>query len=240
MNILKNIIEFVHASRQRFPIKITMLFLSIDLLFILIDFVVRVIPSLETPFLRIKSAYGVPSFFQYGKELLISLLLIYIFFTFKRHVMLYLSWALLFFFLLIYDAGEIQEILGETQLLSSFLDNLGSVIDEFVPLFIISAVFGLIIIIFYRRSTDEISKQVSQLYFILLGMFAFFAVGVDAALSAIGINGEDNIGKMVRWVFITIEEGGEMFVLSLALGLTIGVLRTARQERDELEQPILT
>ena len=78
------------------------------------------------------------------------------------------------------STGEIQEILGEIQFLSNFLGSLGSVIDEFVIFLVISAVFGLIILFFYSRSTDEMSKQIAKLYFILLGNFAIFAVGVDA------------------------------------------------------------
>lgn len=230
MDIVKKMAEFVRISKSRFPVKVTMLFLLIDLLFILIHIVVKVVPPLDISILKLTTPYGIPSFFQYGKELLIFLLLVYIFFTFRRNVMLYLSWALLFFFLLLYDAGEIQERLGDIQLLSNILGKLGSVIDEFAILLIISAVFGSIILFFYSRSTDEMSKQISKLYFILLGGFAFFAVGVDAIFTALAVTSETIIGKLVRLAFITLEEGGEMIVLSLMVGLTFGILQTLRQE----------
>ena len=84
------------------------------------------------------------------------------------------------------------------------LGSLGSVIDEFVIFLVISAVFGLIILFFYSRSTDEMSKQIAKLYFILLGNFAIFAVGVDAIFTATGIRSCDiksakSIGSVLQF-----------------------------------------
>jgi hypothetical protein len=190
-------------------IKLFCLFLATDIGFILLHLVYVYTDLTSNQIFSLDTDRGFSEIFQYIKEYWIALLLG--FFAIKTRSFSYLSWSLLFFYLLLDDAAEIHERLGlwlSIQFAFTDMFNLRAV--DFGEL-LVSGSVGLFFLIsiaatyyFGDRSSREVSKYLTMLLFAL----AFFGVVVDMLHIAF------EFSFLEPW-FIIAEDGGELVVMSL-------------------------
>jgi hypothetical protein len=150
--------------------------------------------------------------FQYIKEAWIALLIL--FFGIKLKEFGYLSWALLFCYVMLDDSIQIHEKAGE--LFSSHFDfiNLFGLAPHDIGELAITAFSGLILlsVIFYFYIYSSINfRRISKDLFGLLLLILFFGIFVDT----IHATSENN--SWLSFALSITEDGGEMFTMSIAL-----------------------
>lgn len=200
---------------DRWAIVLLCLFLATDLAFIALHLTYSYTSLLALDKLIPVSVFslstdrGYSELFQYIKEYWIALLLGLL--ALRNRSTLYLSWSLLFAFLLLNDAAGLHEKAGV--LLSKKLAFEGwfqiRAIDfgELLAAAIIGVLFLGAIAITHRqsdRSTRKFSKQLTMLLFAL----AFFGVPIDMLHVAMKTPALDPL-------LIALEDGGELIVMSL-------------------------
>ncbi len=145
----------------------------------------------------------------YPKEYWIGLLLLYLALT--KHSLVYLSWSLLFGYLLLDDSFQIHEELG-AEAISYFKLSpwLGLRAQDFGEL-IVSGFFGLcflaLIGVAYYFSESSTKRNCKRLLAMLLAL-VLFGIVIDMV---------NIIIKSPMWkpVLVTVEDGGEMLVMSV-------------------------
>ncbi len=186
--------------------KLLILLLCADLVFILMHIGFKM-QLLNSTLFSIEKDFGYAEIYQYIKEYWIILLLFMI--AIKRTHIIYFTWSILFMYILLDDALEIHEKLGNY--LVNYFElqprfNLRA--QDFGELGV-SAFFGLLLFSFigwaYLRS-DSVAKQISKHLLILILSLAFFGILVDMLHIAITW-GEPMWGL--------IEDGGEMIIMSI-------------------------
>lgn len=189
--------------------RLLLLLLAADLVFILLYIIYLTTNLLTTNLYSLSLDRGYAEFFQYTKELWIAILFVLL--GVKQRRGIYFVFSALFLFFLFDDAFEFHETFG------AFLADalrlqpaLGLRPVDFGEL-IVSGIFGLLflaaIAIFYHLA-DLTARRVALYLFPMLAVLAFFGVLADM------------LGMLARveWlfrVFVILEEGGEMLVMSL-------------------------
>lgn len=193
--------------------------LSMDAAFIAIDILRRCTPYFHSALWSIEKDLGYPEIFQYVKFFLICILLLGT--AGKRRRLGYAAWAVVFFYFLLDDALEVHEILGGRLGFSHpFLQSLGyRPLDMGELMVSVGVGLGLmsLLVLFYLRG-DQAFRKTSKDLVLLVGILAFFGVGVDMAKKPLehlaNHLGLDQVYWLVEGV---IEDGGESLAASLLL-----------------------
>lgn len=166
-------------------------------------------------FLLINKDHGYAEIYQYIKEFWIILLILFVYSRTKENG--HLAWSAVFLYLLFDDAIQIHERVG--LMLADrleFTPAIGLRPRDFGEL-TVTAVCGVVLItsvgFFYARGSADF-KSISRDFMLLLSGVAFFGVFVDMADIAI------KFGSTVTFVLETMEDGGEMIVMSMVVGYT--------------------
>ena len=209
---------------RRKSTKLLILLLSTDCLLIVLHVLHISTGYFADPNYSISRERGFGEVLQYVKEYWIGLMFLYLAIT-RRHP-LYLSWALLFGYLLIDDSFAVHERLGTR--ISSYLNFSPALrlrANDFGEL-AVYALFGLFFLaligITYYFSDSSIRRNCRPLFLLLLAL-VFFGVGMDMIHS---------IARSPVWGHILgiIEDGGEMLVMSVTVWF---VFLLPRQEMVE-------
>lgn len=189
--------------------KLFCLFVITDISFIILHIVYLASNFSISDAFSIEKDRGYAEIFQYLKTYWSALLLVYC--AFQRRSLHYLSWALLFFYLLLDDAVRIHEKLGfmmSRQLKIPDMFNLrGGDFGEIA----ISASAALLLLgmigIAYRFG-DRLFRQFSKYFIAMLFALAFFGIVVDLLHTAVQ-------GSALQPFLELLEDGGEMIVISI-------------------------
>lgn len=196
--------------------KLLYLLLATDIIFIILHIIYTytgLIPTIDvyTP-LSLDIDRGYSEIFQYIKEYWIALILILL--GLQKRSLLYLSWSLLFFYLLLDDSIQIHEklglIIGNRLTLSSKFGLRPQDFGEFAVSAAIGLFFLIIIATTYRFS-DSQPKQASRYLIAMLFILAFFGIFVDMLDMAIAT-------PIIKSWLATIEDGGELICMSFITG----------------------
>lgn len=214
--IRKVVSELKENINEKSLILFLILLLSADIAFIALHTIVFISPSLNNPLLSLERDQGFPEVYQYIKWFWIIVLLFYM--SIVKRSFSYISWGLLFTYLLIDDAFEIHENLGgfiATKL--SFFPPFGLRLQDLGELAITGiAGFLLLSLVFlvFKYGSKTYKKMTIDLLLLILCL-ALFGVVVDT-LHVIA-----TLSKQVGWkvsaVLAVIEDGGEMAVASIIL-----------------------
>lgn len=199
--------------------RLLVLLLSLDAAFIAIDIIRRCTPWFHSALWSIEKDLGYPEIYQYIKFALLVVLLLAT--AGQRRQLGYAAWAVVFFYFLLDDALEVHERLGGRLGFSqAFLQSLG-----YRPLdvgeLMVSAGVGLglmaLLVFFYLRG-DQAFRQTSRDLLLLVGLLAFFGVGVDMAKKPLEhLANHWGLHRAYGLVEGVIEDGGESVAASLLL-----------------------
>jgi hypothetical protein len=187
------------------------LMLCADAVFILLHVSHRVL-SLPNVLLSLKTDGGYSEVFQYIKEYWIALVLFAVYWRTREGT--YVTWALLFAYLLCDDALSIHERVGDV-VERHYVPALGLRAEDFGELAFFVAVgfvFLALLTCSYLRSSD-IGSNVSKDLALLLALLAFFGSAVDMAHIALPVKG-----------LSIVEEGGEMITMSVIASYVVRLL----------------
>jgi hypothetical protein len=195
-------------SNHRFLVML----LLVDLVFLIIHLIVTNI-ELGGPFnyrmLSISVDRGYPEVFQYIKMFWVILLLLYL--ARKRHRFLFISWSLLFFYLLLDDSLEIHERIGEVISAQLPFDTMiGLRAQDFGEL-IVTAIFAAVlfgIILIAHINSEEPGRRISRTLFKMILALVFFGIFLDMADIVITGNASNSPLDII-------ENFGEMVVISV-------------------------
>lgn len=229
----------VKLKPSSWGVKLLCLFLATDACFILI----HVIHPLSTPIpvdpysslYSIEADKGYAEIFQYVKEFWIALLLSFV--AVKKRSLLYISWSLLFFYLLLDDSIQVHERLGlfiADKLRFSAMLNIRP--NDFGEL-LVSAVVGSLLLasiaVAYRFG-DQFFRRTSKYLIAMLLALAGFGVIVDI-LHVITKHPKIHIFLGI------LEDGGEMMVMSAITCLVLVLSehsQTAASEAEPLKEAL--
>ena len=189
---------------------VAVLLLSADAVFIALHSMNELIPFLDNRLLSLEEEQGYGDVFQYVKWFWIVLLLVYV--SIRRRSLLYVSWALVFAYLLCDDALSIHQTVG-LRLASVFglTPRFGLRPQDFGELAVTAAagtiLLGLVAWAYWRGS--QAFRSTSRDLLLLVLALVFFGVIVDMVHAAI------RFGSTGYAIMGTIEDGGEMVVTSL-------------------------
>lgn len=207
---------------------ILLVFLAVDVAFILVHVGGAVLHRLGVtgdvaPILRISEDLSIPEWFNYLKWAILFVALTLI--ALRDRWLMPFAWALVFLLLLLDDSLEFHESSGifiadffqlkDERLLTQ--SDLGELIYATVIGVVITALFILALI-----RSDMKSRRLGLTYMVVLVALGFFGVVVDAMHRAVSALGDDLPGTgVLQDLFALLEEGGEMFVASVAVALTL-------------------
>lgn len=150
---------------------------------------------------------GFPEIFQYLKEALIVLMLLWL--HRQRASLIYLSWALVFSYLLLDDSLRIHETLGDGLVSALGLEAVAGIEAKDLGQVIVSATAGVVLLGFAGLATLR-DRSPARGLSILLGFvmvaLVFFGVVTDV-IDAIDLFG-------------LVEDGGEMVAMSFGVAIT--------------------
>jgi hypothetical protein len=206
--VKKKRINYIKGGIMNFNIekastKVLFLLLLADFAFIILHVFHRInLVSDEIYTMDTDSGYA--EMFQYIKEYWIVVILFIL--AIRRKHIVYFAWSSLFIYFLLDDSLRIHETFGK------YMANY----FEFQPMFQlrpqdfgelgVSILFGLLLFTFIGVSylfSDNVAKQISKHLFILVMALVFFGVIVDM------------LHPIIPWGGTTIEDGGEMLVMSI-------------------------
>jgi hypothetical protein len=150
-----------------------------------------------------------PDLFYFLKQLAIVLLLLYVA---RKTSRIFIIWAAIFGYLLIDDVVQIHETIGFA--FGNVMPQIGTIAPSEIAqigfLVLLGLVlFGVSLLIIWRSEGE--TRQISIYLMALLGLAAFFGVGVDIVQSFVmDIFGVSGVVKVV-------EDGGEMIIISFIL-----------------------
>jgi hypothetical protein len=208
--------------------RILFFLLGVDILFIVLHLVHIWTPYLPHAGFYIEADRSYPELFQYAKEF--WLLLMFCSLSVIRSERVYLAWAFLFGFLLLDDAFVLHERLGFVA--AGYFGHSNLSIGETVLLrrqdfgeLIIYTVAGIALLTLIqtalRWGSDEF-RQVSHRLVTLLSLFVLFGVVADVIHVALR-----RLPTLYRLVG-TLEDGGEMVMLSVICWYVLRFIRQAR------------
>lgn len=196
-----------------------LLFLS-DLFFVVVHCLVE-LGFFEAYYtlLSITTDQSIPEIFQYLKELWIAFILGTVFLL--RRDLIYLFWAILFFFFLIDDFAAVHEQIGA--LISqdmNIIPRFGLRSTDFGELFailVVGVLFSLALLFVFLRSNREGKVTSIVLMSLVLGL-VFFGVVIDMVHAA-----SSNWSKYLSKFLAVVEDGGEMIMMSAILWYTFNI-----------------
>ncbi|MBN8561631.1 MULTISPECIES: hypothetical protein [unclassified Leptolyngbya] len=204
--------------------EILLLLLLTDFLSILAHFALRLSPQINSTYWTITTDRGFGETFQYVKEF--WLFCSFAILASSRAEWSYLSFSLLFGYLLIDDAFLVHERVGEwiatTQNFQPVLGLRAIDLGELVVAASTGLVFLLLIGVSYWLGTQQF-RWICKRLFVLLGCLAFFGVVVDALHIMIEVINRPGIP--LGFAFELAEDGGEMIVMSLLCWYGISLLK---------------
>jgi hypothetical protein len=205
----KKLRSSVKLNKGNWIVKLCCLFLATDIGFIFLHLIYSYSDFISNDIFSLEKDRGYSEIFQYVKEywsaLLLGLLAI------QSRSLLYLSWSVLFFYLLLDDSVQIHENLGV--LISSKFSfpaifNLRAVDLGELAVFALVSLFFLIAIGINYRLGDRLSREVSKSLIILLFALAVFGVVLDMLHVVFSTPFLDPL-------LILVEDGGELIIMSL-------------------------
>jgi len=187
-----------------------LLLLSADFVFIIISIGYQFTDVIAFDFYSLETDRGYAEIFQYIKEFWIVFLLIL--YYVRNRQWIYLIWAGLFAYLLIDDSFMVHEELGN--FFSGYFHFLhrGGLRPEDFGQLLASCLFGLpflLVIGFAYTRCLSTHKPIIKTLFKLLLVYILFGIGVDMFHSMA------NYFKILQFTFPTMEDGGEMLVMSV-------------------------
>ena len=208
--------EFIKNVHDQGASLFLMLLLCADLAFIALHTIEVLTTFLNNPLLSLERDLGFAEVYQYIKWFWVIILLIFISITTKS--INYSAWVIFFTYLLLDDALEIHEGIGEliaghltlTPPLGLRLQDLG----ELAVTGTAGVVLLFLVLLAYLYGSKAFKKMSLDLLLLIFAL-AFFGVIVDMVHVITYLSVQ--IGWKVSAVLAVIEDGGEMFVASLIL-----------------------
>lgn len=193
---------------KRGSIEFLYLLLGVDLLFILLNLLHVYTPYFRDPSYSIETDRGFAEIFQYVQEYWLILLFGWLAFSGAPG---YLTWALLFGYIVIDDAFTIHERLGVVVANLFSYHPLLLRARDFGELTVLGAIGGIFLILlsatYYWGSA--MFKQVCKTLLLLMCALVFFGVVVDMLHILTGK------ASVLTPIFALLEDGGEMVVMSV-------------------------
>lgn len=192
---------------HHWSIKLVCLLFATDILFIVIHLIFAYF-DISNPDLSIEKDRGYAEIFQYIKEYWIALILAFL--ALRWRSFLYLSWSLLFLYLLIDDSFQAHETLSkyiciEGTHLGYFSCSMPSLLEP-----IVSAIVGIFFLICISISyyySNRVSRKISKTLIVMLFSLVFFGVLLDIIHGLVRIH-------LLHFLLACLEDGGEMIVMS--------------------------
>ncbi len=185
------------------------LFLSIDLAFIIKHCVDVFTPGDTRAVFMITKDGGYPEKFQYLKMFWIIALLTLV--SWKKRSLRYITWEIIFIYFLADDSLEIHEKVGKVIAEKlDFIPPLGLRLQDIGEL-VTTAIAGiclLFLLVWSYKNGTKVFRKISQDLCLLILVLAFFGIVVDMLHSMVKSD------PILDLVFAVTEDGGEMFVLS--------------------------
>ena len=206
------------------------LLLCIDLAFVLIHTIHVWTPWLGNKKYSIEADHGLAEVYQYIKLVWMVACLATAFL--QTRIKVFISWTILFAFLLLDDAAQIHESVGFWLGQRFGLPAIAGLRpDDFGEILFAAFIGGLTIgVVAYTLWRGEPrARQVSRDILCLLCVLAFFAVGVDT-LHVIAYFSSSPLSP----VLAMIEDGGEMIVISVLTCYTFDIVSNAGQIRIDV------
>ena len=196
----------MHIQQELNSKKLLLLLLAADFVFIAIH-LLNMAHVIANPLYSLEKDRGYAEFYQYIKQYWVIILLI-ILAVRKKHIH-YLSWSILFAYLVLDDSLRIHETFG--RYIVNYFDLQGEFYlraQDFGELSVLALFCSLIFLLigFTYLTSDTPTKRVSKHLFMLVLSIAFFGVGVDI------------IHVVIPWgqsIWGLIEDGGEMLIMSI-------------------------
>lgn len=214
------------------------IFVCMDLVFVFIHILHKFTGLLPDYIYNIEYDRGYAEMFQYFKELLIILFLLFL--SIKKSKLIYFSWALLFSYLLFDDAFQIHERLGGLVIAPWMVDffgrnsRFGMHFKDYAELSVsvFTASLYVIFIGLCYMSNKEPEREISRKLLFGVIMLAFFGIGLDMIHEHKWIQISPH---WVRDIFGLAEDSGEMFIMSYIAWYVFN-LRTHKMESDRLNE----
>ncbi|WP_018984278.1 hypothetical protein [Salinimonas chungwhensis] len=165
---------------------------------------------------------GYAEVFQYLKIFWIVCLLGILFIRFKALVLV--AWAMIFSYMLLDDSLQIHESVGGYLVTMFDIQPAFRLRAQDFGELLVTAIAGIVLLSFLMvgyLKADKTFREISHRFLIILAGIAFFGIVVDM------------VHSMVPWgyqLFSIIEDGGEMFIMSLALGYSFHLLFEQRRQ----------
>jgi hypothetical protein len=157
---------------------------------------------------------GYPELFGYGKQILITLLLLAVYARTRQAV--YLGLALLFTTTGLDDSMALHEAVGN-YLATNFA--LAERTGELVGWALLGMAPMVVVLLGYLRS-DSRSRRNAEALLLAFGLLLFFAVGLDVVHGIL----HRHVGGF-QTLMTMLEDGGELLTLTLLCALSLGIFR---------------
>lgn len=216
-------------DERSLPVRLFYLFLAADMGFMILHLVYSYSGLTGNYNFSLGSDRGYSEVFQYIKEYWIALLLGSL--AVRKRSFLYLSWSLLFFYLMLDDFIEIHERVGAfigvrlafTSVFSLRAEDLG----ELIVSASVGSFFLLCIAISYRFG-DRASRKASRNLLIMLLALAGFGIVVDMLHIILE-------SPLLEPLLTLVEDGGELVVMSLIATFAFWLSEHSQSETDRLK-----
>jgi len=216
--IIKYLKELVIGFKlDEFSKNLLYLLVVTDIIFMIFH-VLHFVKIVDSPLFYISLDLGYAEVYQYIKEFWIVLLLLMLFKEKGR--MVFLAWSFLFIYILLDDSLKIHENFGEylanTFKFQSRFNLRAKDFGELGTSFLFGGLLFLFLGLSYFKS-DKKGKMISNNLFLLFAILVFFGVVMDM----IGIILHGN--SVLNHIFILIEDGGEMMIMSVIVSYLFGL-----------------
>lgn len=222
-----NIFDKFHFTNQ--SIRLFYLFLATDIAFMLLHLIYHYAGLTTNQAFSLETDRGFSEVFQYIKEYWIALILGIL--AIRTGVFLYGSWSLLFFYLLLDDAGEIHEKLGTVitnQFVIPEMFNLrGQDFGELVVIGIVALVFLTLITLTYRFA-DSTCRKVSQDLIMMILALAFSGIILDLFHIAAS-------SPILDPILMLLEDGGELVIMSFIACYVLSLFELFQTKRSKVK-----
>jgi hypothetical protein len=218
----------LNIKTSNWAVRLLCLLLITDISFFIIHLIYSYTSLTTYAGFSIEADRGYAEVFQYLKEYWIALLLGFV--ALKKRLFPYLSWCVVFFYLLLDDSIGIHEragfFLGQLGLFNQLYLNatdLGEVTAS-----VMAASFLLFIIATAYRSGDRLFRQVSRNLIKMLVALGLFGVVVDLVHNAVKF-------PVIQPLLGLLEDGGEMVVMSVIASFVVLLSERLLDDTSELE-----
>jgi len=211
MNKREEILRQIKGFKEESASSFLLMLISVDVVFIAAYYLHVHSSIFEIYLFSLTIDRSYPEIYQYIKEFWVVLLTFSVFIKTKEKG--YISWGILFTYMLFDDAFSIHEKVGSlfaknsnlTPVLGLDLQNIGEVAITASSTLLLLVLIG----IFYIRGSSKF-KETTQDLLILLFVIAFFGVFIDLLHASV------DLGWRANFILDVLEDGGEMIAVSLA------------------------